>query len=41
MNQNFELKTRKIVRRVIAEWMGVKHDLLVQTLIGVNKQEVQ
>lgn len=32
MNQDFEFPDGKLVRRVIAERMGVKHDLLMQTL---------
>jgi hypothetical protein len=38
MNQNFEFLDGKLVRRVIAEQMGVKHDLLMQTLRRYRNQ---
>jgi hypothetical protein len=38
MNQDFEFPDGKLVRRVIAERMGVKHDLLMQTLKSYRNQ---
>ena len=41
MNQDFELLGENLDSRVIAEQMGVKHDLLMQTLLKRYRNQLE